>query len=309
LDLALAARAAAVARFEELAGQTAALEARLGGVRADRQHQEGRLMEARDRLKRLAVARYVATPVAPVSDALEAPTIVDMSRRVAMLGAVVEADERRVLEYQSAARQVTDEEERLSDEVARRRAALAQAAEALQGADAGMVASRAQLMSGHAGGSLVLGGLTFPVAGRHTFADTFGAPRMFGTPFAHLHQGTDIFAAQGTPVVAIERGVLVRVGTDVLGGTKLWLVGAGGTRYFYAHLSAFALGVVEGKPVEAGEIVGFVGNTGNARGTPPHLHFEAHPDGGPAINPYPLLRLVDDAQQRLMPTPLPGAGR
>lgn len=135
--------------------------------------------------------------------------------------------------------------------------------------------------------------MAYPVAGPHTFTDTFGAPRMFGTPFAHLHQGTDVFAAEGTPLVAIERGVLVRVGTDVLGGTKLWLIGASGTRYFYAHLSAFALGVVEGKAVEVGELVGFVGNSGNARGTSPHLHFEVHANGGGPINPYPLLRMID----------------
>jgi len=131
------------------------------------------------------------------------------------------------------------------------------------------------------------------VRGLHAFTDTFGAPRMTGTPYAHPHQGTDIFAAHGTPLVACEPGVLVRVGTDVLGGTKLWLVGTSGTRYFYAHLSAFAEGVVEGKVVQAGDVVGYVGNTGNAATTPAHLHFEAHPGAGPAVNPYPLLKVAD----------------
>jgi len=116
---------------------------------------------------------------------------------------------------------------------------------------------------------------------------------MTGTLLAHKHEGTDIFAAHGTPLVACERGVLVRIGTDVLGGTKLWLIGASGTGYFYAHLSAFAEGVAEGKVVEAGDVVGYVGNTGNPATTPAHVHFEAHPGGGAAINPYPLLRATD----------------
>jgi murein DD-endopeptidase MepM/ murein hydrolase activator NlpD len=257
-------------------------------------------MEAKTRLKRLAVARYVATPVAPLNKALEAPTVVDLSRGFAILGAVVEADESRVTDYQVAARGAGDEVERLKAELDRRKKDLAKAGVDMQTADANLVATKAYLIAAQTGGLLVAGGMTFPVAGPHSFGDSFGAPRMFGTAFAHLHEGTDIFAPHGTPLVAIERGVLIRVGTDVLGGTKLWLVSASGTRYFYAHLSAFAPGVVEGKVVQPGEVIGFVGSTGNAVGTSPHLHFEVHPDGGAAINPYPLLRIIDDAQQRLM---------
>ena len=188
----------------------------------------------------------------------------------------------------------------------RARASLAASTRALQQADADLSTKKAQLDGAEAGSKLVAGGFLFPVAGNHSFTDTFGAPRMFGTGFAHLHEGTDIFAAGGTPLVTTERGVLIRVGIAVLGGNKLWLVGESGTRYFYAHLSAFAPGVADGKVVEAGEVVGYVGNTGNARTTPAHLHFEVHPGGGPAVNPYPLLRIVDDAQRRLASTATPG---
>ncbi|MDQ3574062.1 MAG: M23 family metallopeptidase [Actinomycetota bacterium] len=304
-DRAFAARAAEALRFEALLMETAALEARAVVVEADRRVREGRLLEAKERLKQLAVARYVATPVAPLNNALDAPDLMDMSRRFALLGALMQADRVRLDEYVLASRGVGEEAERVNADLTRSRAALAAARTALQQSDAAMVATKAQLVASQTGGIIVAGGLSFPVAGPHTFTDTFGAPRMFGTAFAHLHQGTDIFATEGTPLAAIERGVLIRVGSDTLGGTKLWLVGATGTRYYYAHLSAFAPGVTEGKVVQAGEVIGFVGRTGNAQGTSAHLHFEAHPDGGAAINPYPLLRIIDDAQ-RLVPGPLPG---
>jgi murein DD-endopeptidase MepM/ murein hydrolase activator NlpD len=169
------------------------------------------------------------------------------------------------------------------------------------GADAQLVAKQVQAAAAKAGGIAAAAGFVFPVAGPHSYSDTFGAPRMFGTPYAHLHQGTDIFATSGTPLVACERGVVIRVGTDTLGGTKLWIVGASGTRYYYAHLSAFAEGLTEGMLVNAGDLVGYVGNTGNAQSTPAHLHFQVHPNGGPPINPYPLLRAFDQAQTAVRP--------
>jgi murein DD-endopeptidase MepM/ murein hydrolase activator NlpD len=88
------------------------------------------------------------------------------------------------------------------------------------------------------------------------------------------------------------------MGTDVLGGTKIWVKGQSGTYYYYAHLSAFAEGMVNGLVVEPGTVIGFVGDTGNARGGAPHLHFEIHPEGGPAVNPYALLKVVDDLSRR-----------
>ena len=289
-------RAGESRRFETLLGETAVLESRFAIVDADRRLQEGSLLEAKERLKRLAVARYTATPVAPLNHALEAPDFIDLSRRLAVLGAVTDADQARVQEYVAASRAATAELDRVGADLARKRADLDAARLALEKADATLLSGKAQLVSSQTGGLLVTGGLSFPVAGPHNFTDTFGAPRMTGTAFAHFHEGTDVFAPTGTPLVAIERGVLIRVGSDVLGGTKLWLVGATGTRYYYAHLSAFAPGVADGKPVQAGEVIGFVGSTGNAQGTSPHVHFEVHPDGGAAINPYPLLRIIDEAE-------------
>ncbi len=130
--------------------------------------------------------------------------------------------------------------------------------------------------------------VVFPIASDYKFVDTFLAPRWTGsTP--RRHQGTDVFAPRGTPLLAMERGLVVRIGEISLGGKRLWLISESGTQYYYAHLDEFA-DVTEGQFVEAGTVVGYVGTTGNAQTTPPHLHIQVHPDGGVAVNPYPLLR-------------------
>ncbi|HSH58205.1 MAG TPA: peptidoglycan DD-metalloendopeptidase family protein [Acidimicrobiales bacterium] len=307
LTRAVAARAAAAQRVDALMGEVASVEARLTLVDAEQRRQAGRLLVARERVKRVAVARYVATPVAPLNDVLEAGDFTEMTRRVTMLGVVSKSDGRRIAEHEAAQREASAQLQDLIGSLERARAALAASTAALQQADADLSAKKAQLDGAEAGIKLVAGGFLFPVAGNHSFTDTFGAPRMFGTAYAHLHEGTDIFTASGTPLVAAERGVLIGVGVAVLGGNKLWLVGESGTRYFYAHLSAFGPGAADGKVVEGGEVVGYVGNTGNARTTPAHLHFEVHPGGGPAVNPYPLLQMIADAQCKLAPSASPGS--
>jgi murein DD-endopeptidase MepM/ murein hydrolase activator NlpD len=155
------------------------------------------------------------------------------------------------------------------------------------------VAAQFNLAVFAAGSEIVIHGFVFPVGDPHSFGDSFGYPRMMGTGYEHAHQGTDIMAPKGTPLFAAERGIITKMGSDVLGGTKIWVKGESGTYYYYAHLSAFADGMHDGLVVDAGTVIGFVGDTGNAKGGAPHLHFEIHPDGGPAVNPYPLLKVVD----------------
>ena len=132
-------------------------------------------------------------------------------------------------------------------------------------------------------------GFAFPVAGQHNFVDTFGAPRS-DVP---VHVGNDVFASFGTPVVAVADGRLYRVGTLKISGNRLWLRDTKGFRYFYAHLSDFAAAAYNGADVHAGEVIGFVGNTGDAEPTPPHLHFEVHMPNGAVVDPYPYLRKWD----------------
>lgn len=119
-------------------------------------------------------------------------------------------------------------------------------------------------------------------------ADTFGAPR--GSD--RSHDGVDIFAPRGTPVRSATRGVVASVREGGLGGRQVWVYGPSGQRHYYAHLDDWEPGLAEGDPVLAGSALGVVGDTGNARGTPPHLHYGIYGAGG-AIDPLPLLRAGD----------------
>jgi murein DD-endopeptidase MepM/ murein hydrolase activator NlpD len=129
--------------------------------------------------------------------------------------------------------------------------------------------------------------LPVPVEGVDTrnIADTWGAPR--GRD--RLHQGVDIFAPRGTPVRSSTRGLVVDVREGGLGGRQVWVLGPGGERHYYAHLDDWAFALAPGDVVQPGSLLGTVGTTGNARGTPPHLHYGIY-SGGSAIDPYPRLQ-------------------
>lgn len=103
-----------------------------------------------------------------------------------------------------------------------------------------------------------------------------------------LHDGQDLFAPRGTAVYSANEGYVVCLGENPLGGNTVSVVGAGGRIYYYAHLEAYAPGLSVGDSVTVTTILGSVGTTGNARGTPPHLHFGVYAQSG-AINPLPLL--------------------
>ena len=125
----------------------------------------------------------------------------------------------------------------------------------------------------------------FPVAGEASYTDDFLFPRF--TPSFHLHQGTDIFAARGTPVRAPADGT-VRFGEGGAAGKQAYVTTGDGTYYAMFHLDSFGR-MPSGSRVKQGDIVGTNGDTGNAIGGSPHVHFEIHPKGGAAINPKPIL--------------------
>lgn len=130
----------------------------------------------------------------------------------------------------------------------------------------------------------------FPVADDHSFSDDWGAPRAQGR-----HEGTDILAARGVPVVAADDAVVDRLARTEsgLGGIYIWLRRADETEYYYAHLESIAPGLDAGSSVRAGEVIGANGNTGDARYGATHVHFEIHPRGGGPVDPFTHLVAVD----------------
>jgi peptidoglycan LD-endopeptidase LytH len=135
-------------------------------------------------------------------------------------------------------------------------------------------------------GGRVIGLGACPVDPPNVVTNSWGASRGGGT---RRHQGNDIMASHGTPIRAVNSGTVTRTGSGGLGGIALY-IWDGSTEYYYAHLAR--LSVSSGQRVSAGQLVGTNGDTGNARGGPPHLHFEIHPGGGGAIDPYPSLAAV-----------------
>jgi murein DD-endopeptidase MepM/ murein hydrolase activator NlpD len=145
----------------------------------------------------------------------------------------------------------------------------------------------------------------FPVYGASSYIDTYGAARSDVT----YHHGDDIFGTLGQPLVAVADGTVFSVGWNKVGGNRLWILDQQGNQFYYAHLSAFSTAATNGAHVKAGQVVGFMGNTGDAEGTPYHLHFEVHPvsllylgyDG--AVDPTPYL----DAWKHQKDLPFPVA--
>lgn len=146
------------------------------------------------------------------------------------------------------------------------------------------------------------GGYVFPVFGPAAFGNTFGAFR--GDVSGKWHHGEDLVAPYGTPLLAVADGTLFSVGWNDIGGWRLWLRDGAGNEFYYAHMSAYSPLAIAGKRVRAGDVLGFVGDSGDADGGVPHLHFEIHPvdllrygyDG--AVAPYPFLiawRRAEDA--------------
>jgi len=144
-------------------------------------------------------------------------------------------------------------------------------------------AARAQALFAPLSGS----SLRMPVVGirPHDLDDSWHAPRDGGS---RQHKGIDIFAPKGTEVVAVSDGIISYIGDQNLGGHCIWLTTEGGASFYYAHLDRWAAGLYEGMEVQAGDLLGYVGNTGNAIHTPSHLHFGVNRNDE-MVNPFPLL--------------------
>ena len=188
-------------------------------------------------------------------------------------------------------RTIAAEEQAAAERAARQRATRERETATASGTTAGTPADTESTSSssGDAGGGggssgAVSGGIACPVGSPRTYSDTYGAPRSGG----RSHEGTDILAPHGTPSYAYEAGTVTRMDGNSLGGITLYLAGNSGNTYYYAHLSGYASGVSPGDSVAAGDLLAYVGDSGNAAGIP-HVHFEVWPGGGGGVNPYPYV--------------------
>jgi murein DD-endopeptidase MepM/ murein hydrolase activator NlpD len=196
------------------------------------------------------------------------------ARRAEQADAIEELEARRAAVQKELKKLEALERERQAAE-RRRREAAARAASSRSSAPRTSSAPSAPIVSAP------VGGIVCPVQGPVAFSDTWGAPRSGG----RAHKGVDMLASTGTPTVAPVSGT-VRHDGNSLGGLSWHVNGDNGSYYYGTHLSSYAN--VGAGHVEAGTVIGYVGDSGNARGTP-HLHFEIHPGGGAAVNPYPAV--------------------
>lgn len=295
LYVAEAAVSTAQRQLDDAEAALISVKARIGQLAAREQETIEQLVVTTALLRQRAVKSFVYQGSdAELVPLLGAGSAQELARRQVLVQVVMENDLDLIDTYDQLRRQLGTELAEAADELVDAEAAVIKYAEQVDIASEVLASAefRAKLLSPDAIGGAALG-FVFPVAGPHKFINDWGFPRSGG----RSHQGTDIFASKGTPVVAVERGVVYRIGQNSLGGNILWLRGASGTSYYYAHLDGYA-NVTEGQLVRPGQLLGYVGNTGNAITTPPHLHFQVHPGGGAPVNPFPLLRSVSDAQEQ-----------
>ena len=269
-----------------------ALQLREDGLKEQRLRLEQQKEKTAIKIRARALRIYAGESVADLDLLLRSADANEFARNVDLIGVAQRRDAALLGEFRDDERKIAENEAALAELTEQKQAEIESLIVEQEVLGESLATLQEQLSFVLSGQAIALGGFVFPVGAPFNFASTFGAPRMTGTKYEHTHQGNDIFAPGGTPLYATSRGVIARKAVAVLGGNKLWLVAADGTQYYYAHLSAYADGVEDGAVVEAGQVLGYVGDTGNARGTPPHLHFEIHPAGGAAIDPYPILDAV-----------------
>ncbi|MDQ1446035.1 MAG: hypothetical protein QOI20_2499 [Acidimicrobiaceae bacterium] len=307
-DLAGAQRRANAAAARLAAAETALAkaEAEVSRLKGQADAASTKLRAAESRVRTVAVRRYMdsgqqATQWLNETDMGQASrnqvllkfvlvgnsdSVADYRTARADLDATRSAMAKRLADQQGAVRKLRQEQADINAELSRL-AAAAKAEEARKRAAAAAAAARSKSAKGaagapapRAGGVIVTGSWVCPVQGPHAFSNDFGQPRSGG----RRHQGNDILSPRGTPVVANVGGVVSRH-PNHLGGLSYYLHGADGNTYYGAHLQSYG---AEGS-VSVGTVIGYVGNSGDASGGPTHLHFEIHPGGGGAVNPYPTL--------------------
>ncbi|NLA35919.1 MAG: M23 family metallopeptidase, partial [Actinobacteria bacterium] len=281
---------AAQADLEASVERMAELDARIASTGAEREADLLAAADAKTKMRERAVEAYVRGDQSfTVWALIDNP--VDYSRASRYLESLAGQDRNLAETYLRSVRRLSSQERALVDERTKLTDALASVTARFETAQVELANASFCERAFAAGSHTCADGFRFPVLGEVNFIDSFGFPRQVGNPNQHWHEGSDVMAPSGREVVAVERGTITRVGDDSgLGGLRMWLEGESGNRYYYAHFSSYAAGIGVGTIVEAGTVLGGVGNTG-APGSAPHLHFEVYPAGSDRpMNPYPLLK-------------------
>lgn len=287
----------ALSQLEELETRRAGTETELAGIEERRRELQQQAAETRTDLETRVREHYMRGDTAVLSSLLAGDGPADALERSALLAALHRRDDATI----EAAVSLTVQLEQTEALLATRRAELAQVeqelrtrTEDLQARLDATVRTETALRARAARQQQISRGRQQGVyscifdRGMYHFIDSWGFPRSGG----RSHEGADVMAPRGVNVYAFTSGRVGRLTSGGLGGISLRIVGDDGNRYYYAHLDSFADGIRPGVRVDAGQLVGFNGDSGNARGGPTHVHFQLHPGGGAPINPYPWLRAV-----------------
>jgi peptidoglycan LD-endopeptidase LytH len=299
-DRTQAAAVDAAQRYSDALSEQAAQEAEIARLEAEIPKLRARSAELKIQVRGRAVDMYQQGTSMPLSRMIDAGSVVEAARAIQLSSTAANHDRDLAAELTRTAAQLAKDEAELKVRKAAQDALVLQLADQKAGLEVALVAadlavqnleavgaSQAEFagVDGAAAGQVRTGASVCPVGGTTVFVNDWGAPRSGG----RTHQGTDMLAAMATPLVAVTSGT-VEWNLDDLGGVGIWLRGDDGIGYYYAHLSRY-----EGESprrVTRGEVIGYVGDTGNAKGGPPHLHFGIQAPSGEMVNPYPTVRAL-----------------
>ncbi len=304
-DRTRAAAVDAAQRYSDALSEQAAQEAEIARLEAEIPKLQARSAELQVQVRDRAIDMYQQGSSMPLSRMIDAGSVMQAARAIQLSASAANHDRDLAAELTRTAAQLTKDETelkvrkaaqdalvvQLADEKTGLEVALAAADVAVQNLEAvGVSQAEFATLDGAAAGQVRTGASVCPVAGVTVFVNDWGAPRSGG----RTHRGTDMLAAMGTPLVAVTNGT-IEWNLDDLGGVGIWLRGDDGVGYYYAHLSWY-----EGdapRRVTRGEVIGYVGDTGNAKGGPPHLHFGIRAPSGEMVNPYPTVRALCQPQR------------